>query len=54
MVSGDITQNMISQLKQTADQEGVSNLIQIADQWGMNNTLESANVEETETDSVFE
>lgn len=54
MVSGDITQNMISQLKQTADQEGVSNLIQIADQWGMNNTLESANVEEIETDSVFE
>ena len=54
MVSGDITQNMISQLKQTADQEGVSNLIQIADHWGMNNTLEDVNAEETETDSVFE
>ena len=54
MVSGDITQNMISQLKQTADKEGVSNLIQIADQWGMNNTLEEAVTEENTTDSVFE
>lgn len=54
MISGDITQNMMNQLKKTADAEGVSNLIQIADNWGMNNTIESSSEEEPAADSVFE
>lgn len=55
MISGDITQNMMSQLKKTADAEGVSNLIQIADNWGMNNTFETTMQPAVlKTDSVFE